>query len=59
MSLRIILFGNVYELCIGYKAPWFQQVCLFSIFRLWFDESMEVSYAEMIFRTKGKINDRE
>ena len=49
MELKLLIFGKVYSICIGYKTPWFGQIYFITVIREWYD-GIEVSDAKMIFR---------
>lgn len=42
MLIEFKLFGNHYQICIGYETVLFKQMHFFSLIQLWYDEKDEV-----------------
>lgn len=49
MEIRIKFKHYVLSICIGKDTPWFQQSRYFGITREYFDDSMNVIYADRVF----------
>lgn len=53
MTIQFLWRKNVYCLDFGRKTPWFEQVWLFSVTKLYYDK-LEVCYADLLF-TFGRM----
>jgi len=52
MEIKIQFRKFVLAFSFGYNTKWFAQSFFFSITKEYFDENMEISFADMLYHTK-------
>lgn len=54
MEFKFEIDGRVFSFQVGFKTKWFQQIWQVALIEEWYNESMEVEYAELIW-SKEKL----
>jgi hypothetical protein len=50
MGIKFQIFGRVFNICIGHRTDWFEQISLITVVEEFYAEDKTVEYAVMVWR---------